>query len=160
MIQGSAGFLGIWQLTVSVAEHLGRGPVYDDARRTADLLGLPLLNVGCPGNGLLSPHPCGDVCIDLDPGRLACCRSAHPILADVRDIPYRDGYFGATMASHVLEHMLTVEDAKQALSELVRVSQGRVFIAYPSKLNPMAWFHPDHHLWVIETPEGLVFEQR
>lgn len=147
------------QLLLSVAEHVDRYAAYLAARRAANARGKPLLNVGCPSAYLLS-HPCGDVCLDIDPGHLALCRSARPTYGDVRAIPYADSTFGAALCSHVLEHMRTVADAERALAELQRVADV-VYICAPSRLGITHWLHPDHYLWVDRLPDGRVrFTQR
>lgn len=105
-------------------------------------------------------HGCGDVCLDIDAGACKICGQAvEQAVADIRDIPYPDQTFGAAFASHVLEHLPTVADAKQALKELYRVAN-EVFIAAPSRQSFIAWLHPDHHLWVKVTPKGVLLTQR
>ncbi len=132
-----------------------RWSAYQQARAMADALGKPLLNVGCP-RIFPGKYPCGDVCLDISPERLAHCQSPEPVLADVRDIPYPDAWFGAALCSHVLEHLPTVEDALQALRELRRVAGGRVYVVSPSRLSLAAWLHPEHRLWVEQLPEGSI----
>ncbi len=132
-----------------------RREVYALARAYADERRKPLLVVGAPK--LNFNHPCGDITIDIDPTWLKYCPNGE--IADVRDIPYPDKYFGASYCSHVLEHLFTVDDCYQALSELDRVSDG-VFIVVPDKSSIAAWFWPGHHLWVIPNENGVVIEQR
>jgi ubiquinone/menaquinone biosynthesis C-methylase UbiE len=80
-------------------------------------------------------------------------------VADVRDIPYPGGYFGAVFCSHVLEHLPTPEDACQAIKEMERVAD-RVFLVVPHKSSIIAWLHPDHHLWVTVDGNSVTIEQR
>lgn len=151
----------LFQGVVLGYERLDRWATYLEARAAADATGRPLLNIGCPGPLGWWAHPCGDVCLDLDPERLRFCRSKLPTLGDIRDIRFPDGFFGAALASHVLEHLPSPGDVDRALAELRRVSNGRVFIAVPVKLNLHAWIHPDHHLWVTKRSDGsLLVEQR
>jgi len=128
--------------------------VFNQARAYADSVGKPLLVVGAPK--LRFNHPCGDVTIDISPEMARFCDGE---IADVRNIPYPDHYFGAAFASHVLEHLPTIEDAFQALSEMERVAD-RVFIASPHKTSIMAWLNPNHHLWVTPSGDGYIIEQR
>ncbi|MDA8186870.1 MAG: methyltransferase domain-containing protein [Dehalococcoidales bacterium] len=145
---------------IQIKEHQERWEAYHKARRAADMVGKPLLNVGCPRKYPLK-YPCGDVCLDIDLRRLYLCQSPFPKFGDVRCIPFPDGYFGAALCTHVLEHLATVADAKLALTELARVSNGQVFLAFPSKSSIAAWVHPEHHLWITQNADGSVqIEQR
>ena len=148
------------QFVMSLVENADRRRAWQTARDEADRRGRPLLNVGCPSTRLLRAHPCGDVCLDSDIRRLAGCQAWEQCLADVREIPYPAGTFGAALASHVLEHLPTPEDAERALAELHRVAEV-VYVVSPSPLNMVAWAVPDHHLWVSHWPDGsLTFQQR
>lgn len=139
-----------YQLTVTAVEKVRVAQEARAARSYADQVGRPLLVVGGPygyrGTGPLHIplHECGDVCADIDQ---APCAGCNWIEADIRNLPFPDHYFGAALASHVLEHMETEEDAIRAWQELHRVSD-RVWSPTPSKLNPWAWMNPRHHLWV------------
>lgn len=127
--------------------------IFQQAKDYAESLGKPLLVVGTPKISLM--HGCGDVTIDIDPGITPCDVE----IADVREIPYTDGYFGAAYASHIIEHLATVDDAKLALNELHRVAD-QVFVVSPSKMSLPAWLNPDHHLWVTASGDGFLLEQR
>ena len=142
------------QTTVTLAGIKERHTIYQQARQFADETGKPLLVVGAPK--LLLFHGCGDITIDIDPNLGTPCDVE---LADVRQIPYPDGYFGAAFVSHVLEHLATIEDAEDALNELHRVAD-KVFVASPSKFSMIAWIHPGHHLWVTSSGDGYMLEQR
>lgn len=149
-LQGLGAYLGAVQLM----EQGKRKTAYSAARESALLSGKPLVVVG----GNKNRHPPGDVCVDLNPGSCTGGRFAY-IQADIRRIPLPDGYAGAVYASHVLEHLPTVEQAQLALAELSRIG-GDVYVVAPSKLDPIAWIHPDHHLWVHAGASGIRFEQR
>ena len=132
-----------------------RRQIFKQARGYADSVGKPLLVVGTPK--LAFPwHPCGDVTIDITPNIPTYCQYQ---IADIRDIPYHSGYFGAAYASHVVEHLATIEDAKAAFDEMERVAD-KVFIVSPHKSSLIAWIHPEHHLWVTPSGDGYVIEQR
>jgi len=131
-----------------------RRQVFKQARDYADSVGKPLLVVGSPK--FRYNHPCGDVTIDISPEMAKFCDG---LVADIREIPYPNGYFGAAFASHVVEHLAMIEDAKVALDEMYRVAD-RVFIVSPRKSSLMAWVNPGHHLWVIPSGDGYVIEQR
>jgi len=131
-----------------------RRQVFNQARDYADSVGKPLLVVGSPK--FRFNHPCGDVTIDISPEMAKFCNG---LVADIREIPYPNGYFGAAFASHVVEHLATIEDAKAAFDEMERVAD-RVFIVSPHKSSLMAWIHPSHHLWVTPSGGGYIIEQR
>lgn len=131
-----------------------RRQVFNQARDYADSVGKPLLVVGSPK--FRFNHPCGDVTIDISPEMAKFCDG---LVADIREIPYPSGYFGAAFASHVVEHLATIEDAKAAFDEMERVAD-RVFIVSPHKSSLMAWIHPGHHLWVTPSGDGYIIEQR
>jgi len=146
------------QSVLTAREYAEREQAYLSARSMADATGKPLLNIGCPSSRLLA-YPCGDVCLDIDPQRLATCHGT-PRLANVTSIPYADGTFGAALCLHVLEHLPTVADAERAFAELQRVA-GAVYVCSPSRFSLQAWLHPDHSLWVDHQSDGsLRFEQR
>jgi hypothetical protein len=131
-----------------------RRQVFKQARDYANSVGKPLLVIGAPK--LRFNHPCGDVTIDISPEMAKFCNG---LVADIREIPYPSGYFGAAFASHVVEHLATIEDAKAAFDEMERVAD-RVFIVSPHKSSLMAWIHPGHHLWVLPSGDGYIIEQR
>lgn len=141
-------------LTVSI-EVSERRSVFNQAREYANSVGKPLLVIGAPKR-FTRYHPCGDVTIDIDPSIPTDCEVQ---IADVRDIPFPDEYFGAAFCSHVLEHLPTIEDAAQALDEMERVAD-RVFVVSPHKMSLIAWIHPEHHLWVTPSGDGYILEQR
>lgn len=131
-----------------------RRRIFAQARDYAHSLGKPLLVAGSPWRGFT--HPCGDVTIDISPRKAEFCGGE---IADIRDIPYSDHYFGAALASHILEHLPTIEDACQALDEMHRVAD-KVFVVSPHKTSIMAWLHPNHHLWIMPSGDGYIIEQR
>ena len=131
-----------------------RRRVFQQARDYADSLSKPMLVVGAPK--FTFNHPCGDVTIDINPGVPTSCDYE---VADIRAIPYPSGHFAAAYASHVLEHLPTIDDAILALNELERVAD-KVFIVSPHKMSLAAWLHPSHHLWVTATGDGYLIEQR
>ena len=158
------GMLG-WQALVLYGEGKERWRAYESARAYADGVGKPLLVVGGrwganPLRRLLRipAHGCGDICLDTE--EHACTGCPAFIAADIRDIPLPDKYAGAALASHVLEHLPTIEDAQKAIAELHRVADA-VYIVSPFKQDILAWLIPEHHLWVEQRPDGSVFlEQR
>jgi hypothetical protein len=131
-----------------------RRRIFRQAREYADSVGKSLLVVGTPK--LRWTHPCGDVTIDIDPGLTQWCNTE---IADIRAIPYADQYFGAAFCSHVLEHMTTVADCCKALDELHRVAE-KVFVCLPQKNSILAWINAKHHLWVKQSDDGYVIDQR
>lgn len=144
----------VYEGIIQLDELAERQRVFQQARDYADSVRKPLLVVGAPMFSV--NHPCGDVTIDISPEKAAMCNGE---VADVRNIPYPDKYFGAAFASHVLEHLETVKDARIAISELHRVAD-KVFIVVPSKWSLAAWLYPEHHLWLTPGNGSFIIEQR
>ena len=112
------------------------GLVFREAKRTAEIAGKPLLNVGCKR----SYTDDSDINLDIVPRKVP-----RFIRGDIQNLSmFDDKQFGAAYASHVLEH---VDDPDAALSELYRVAE-RVFVITPLPVYPGAWFHPEHK-WVF-----------
>lgn len=154
-VKAIAGYTGL----LAAAEQVERDSKYRHAARWAALEHKPLLLIGGPLGAagwrrtfLFRAHGCGDVCLDLDARACGACPSVE---ADVREIPFPEGYFGAALASHVLEHLDTPADAVTALNEMARVAD-HVLVACPSKLSPFGWLAPGHNLWVHQRPDGSV----
>ncbi len=142
----------VWQLIILRNENRDKSHKYEAACAYCTSCSKPLLVVGGPwgirrARRLLNKpaHGNGDICIDIDPRALEGHPS--PVVANVTHMPFEDKAFGAVFVSHVLEHLPTTEDAKQALEELNRVAD-KVFIVYPSRTSIGGWLTPGHHLWV------------
>lgn len=155
MIPAPLIMMGIKEGAQLIYELRERREVFAQARAYADSVGKPLLVVGAPKRAYKN-HPCGDVTIDNSPDVLASCPYE---IADVRNIPYPDKYFGTSFCSHVLEHLATIGDARRALAEMERVSD-KVFVVSPHKESLAAWLHPEHHLWLDENDKEFIIEQR
>ncbi len=86
-----------------------------------------VLEVG-PGEGIVTAM------LRRDGVRVVTCDIAEDLRPDVVGsvvaLPFRDGEFELAIAAEVLEH-IRFEDVPQALSELRRVSGGRVLISLP-----------------------------
>ena len=160
----------LWQATVFAQSFFERQSQYKQAREYADAVGKPLVVVGGPygagwlsfirRSGIFQPfvHGSGDVCYDREAG--ACQGSPHYILGDIRDMSvFPSKTFGAAFASHILEHMPTVEDCIQAWNELHRVAD-KVFVCVPSRQSVHAWLIHDHYLWVDIAEDKLYIEER
>ncbi len=156
--------VGSWQLVVWLVETLDKNKKYKAAEAYARESGKPLLVAGGPwGNKQIRhrlnipAHGNGDVCLDVDRKAIG----SHPkgVIADVTHIPFADKSFGAAFASHLLEHLATIDDAKKALAELNRIAEA-VFIVYPSRQSIAGWAIPDHHLWVWQKNNTTYLKQR
>lgn len=120
------------------------------ARKYADAQGKPLLNIGAGTNktAFYGPTLYGDVNCDLS-GRKDCPHGTpgEVTYADAQDLSqFRDGEFGAVLASHLLEHL---PNPQKALSEWLRVVGGdkdALFVITPCPWVPHTWLHPGH-LW-------------
>jgi len=118
-----------------------RKVLYHQAEDYAIMIGKPLLVVGNPKGR----HPCGDVNVDLD-------GSVCPMFeqASIEDLNmFSDGKFGAVFVGHVLEH---VDNIEKAYSELVRVIDDVVYVAYPDWYSLIAHLHPDHKWLILSAP--------
>jgi len=155
---------GIWQLMVLRRETIDKNVKYKAACDNAENCGKPVLVVGGPwgtraGRRIFKKpaHGSGDVCLDIDPRAL----TGHhcPVVASATHIPFADKTFGSVFLSHVLEHLPTVEDAKQAIEEMKRVAD-EVFIVYPSRQSIGGWLTPGHHLWVWQDGDKIYLKQR
>lgn len=146
------------QAAVVTREKIERLDTFDEAFAFARASGKPLLVAGGPWGGASfrralnwQAHGHGDVCLDL---KSEACGESHFVFGDVRDIPFPNGHFGAAFCSHVLEHLPTPEDCWDAVAELQRVAD-EVFICVPGKGGLLAWFAPEHRLWVT-MEDGVV----
>jgi len=156
--------LGGWQLVVWLSEIRDKNRKYRVASSYALERNKPLLVVGGPwGNKRIRhwlnmpAHGNGDVCLDIDRRAI----DGHPcgVIASATRIPFSDNSFGAAFASHLLEHLPTTDDAKQALAELNRIAEA-VFIAYPSRQSIAGWVIPDHHIRVWQKGDRTYLKQR
>jgi hypothetical protein len=155
---------GLWQLAVWIIENRAKSRQYKAACACAQEKGKPLLVAGGPWGvtrtrrRLNRPaHGYGDVCLDID--RRALGDHPRGVVANVTHIPFADKSFGAVFASHLLEHLPTVDAASQALDELNRVAEA-VYIVYPSRQSVVGWAIPDHHLWVWQKDSTTYLRQR
>lgn len=156
-----------WQVAVHAYQLLQRSRVYTLARRHADVAAKPLLVAGGPYGASrgyfwwrilkLPPHGYGDVCLDISPK--ACKGAPKQVIADVREIPFPDKYFGAAFCSHILEHMQNLKEGQKAVNELLRVTN-KVFVLGPSKQSILAWLTSGHHLWAYQKEGTIILEER
>lgn len=154
MIKAILAGIAIREGILQLNELQERNQIFNQAREYADSQGKPLLVVGTPKHTF--SHPYGDVTIDTDPRKMG---QGNTEIADVREIPYPNHYFGAAYCSHVLEHLPAIEDACQALDEMERVAD-KVFTVSPHKASLMAQIYPGHNLWITPSGDGYIIEQR
>jgi len=164
VVLGLLAVVGIWQLVVWMLEIQDKNRKYRAATSLARERTKPLLVAGGPWGGKRARHwfnkPAhgeGDVCFDIDRRAI----DGHPcaVVASVTHIPFSDNTFGAAFASHLLEHLPTVSEARQALDELNRVAE-TIFIVYPSRQSIAGWVIPEHHLWVWQEGNSTFLKQR
>lgn len=122
------------------------------ARAYAVRVRKPLLNIGAgtPNSSLrvvlFGPTLWGDVNIDIAAPRNVRHGPNEVSWGDAHDLSeWPDQYFGAVIASHVLEHL---ERPDIALREWHRVAE-KVFTVVPPWWAPHTWTHPGH-LWFID----------
>ena len=164
ILLGTVLGVGSWQIIVWFSETIDKNRKFQEANSFAAEQGKPLLVVGGPwGNKRvrhwlnMPAHGNGDVCLDIDRRAI----DGHPcgVIASVTRIQFSDNSFGAAFASHLLEHLPTTNDAKQALAELNRVAEA-VFIVCPSRQSVAGWVIADHHIWVWQKGDRTYFKQR
>jgi len=120
------------------------------ARHYAQTRGKPLLNIGAgtAQTAIFGSTLYGDVNCDLN-GRKDCPHGTPGAVtyADAQDLSdFKDGEFGAVLASHILEHL---PDPHKAISEWRRVVGGdnnALFVVTPCPWVAHTWLHPGH-LW-------------
>ena len=136
------GTVGAYVLDVLVRPAL----VAREAQTFARAMRKPVLNVGAgtPGSSLrtvlLGPTQWGDVNCDIAAPRAQPCAPHAVCYCDGAKLPYPNKFFGAVVASHVLEHM---KDPSVALAEWHRVAD-RVYVIVPKWWAPHTWLHPGH----------------
>jgi len=159
----SAGIL-LWQFIIWMREIQYKNKQCQLAIEYSRQFKKPLLVAGGPWGGRpwrrrlkIPAHAMGDVTIDISQTAV----EGHPkgVVANVTNLPFPDKTFGAALASHLLEHLYDVNEAKRALSELNRVAD-KVFIACPSRQSIAAWIIPDHRLWVWQKGNDIFLKQR
>jgi hypothetical protein len=164
VVLGILAAVGLWQLAVWMLEIREKNRKFRAATAEARDRRKPLLIVGGPWGGkqyrhwFKKPaHGGGDFCIDIDPRALRGHSGA--AVASVTHIPFSDKVFGAAFASHLLEHLPTVGDARRAMAELNRVAEA-VYLVCPSRQSIAAWVIPEHHLWVWQEGSRTFLRQR
>lgn len=81
--------------------------------------------------------------IDISPVAVAAAAARHPdlesVVADVRNLPFKDGSFAAVVSNSTLDHFTGGEEVAAALSELSRVLRpgGRLILTMDNPLNPL-----------------------
>ena len=135
-----------WQAAVVAGEFALRRRRYREALAAARRRGKPLLVVGRPG-GWPRVYGGGDATVDLDP-RVARDCPGTAVVADVRQLPFPDGRFGAAFCSHVLDCLPTPQDVACAWAELRRVAE-EVFLCTTHPQNLFwRWVAPEIRVWV------------
>lgn len=153
----------VWKVAGAVAATylidvpIRRAIIAKQARQYADSKKLPLLNIGAgtPSTALFGPTLYGDVNCDLSGKKdVAHGTSGQVTYADAQDLKdFKDGQFGAVLASHLLEHL---PDPEKALKEWRRVVGGdekALFVITPYWWAPHTWLHPGH-LWYATDGHG------
>lgn len=131
--------------------------VADEARRAARARRKPLLNVGCGTSqsslraALFGPTLWGDINCDIAAKGEWRLGDRQPCYGDIHQLPFPDKYFGAVIASHVVEH---VDDPHRAMRELHRVADS-VFVIVPKWWAPHTWLHPGHQWFFDDNGQRL-----
>jgi len=155
---GAAVVFVLSQMIVVAVEYFLRWNKFRQAAAFARSLGKPLLVVGRPGSPARI-YGCGDVCLDAD-CRVGIDCPAGGIVADIREIPFEKGYFGAVFCSHIVEFLPDVADARKAIAEMERVGD-RLFLCYTLEPNLLwRWFGRTTRLWISPRKKSLMIKKR
>ena len=128
MIGWAIAAFAAWEGFIFVKQLNERYLVWDWAKKYREETGKPILLIGLRVNPLHPPNREADTVVDLGPEVL---NIPNGVQASVLDLPFQDGQFGCAILEHVAEHMQSVEDVEQAISECVRVAD-YAFILVPS----------------------------
>jgi len=106
----------------------------------------PVLEIGSGHR----PYPQSQVLVDkfleADQREAALETGGRPlVVADIEDLPFKDGAFAYSICSHVVEH---AEDITRAFGELQRVSRAG-YIETPSALFELIEPHRSYHRWML-----------
>jgi len=161
---GTITAICIWQLIIWLNETRDKRRKYREAACQAEKAGKPLLVAGGPWGALplrywlrIPAHGGGDVCLDIDWHALRGHESG--VVSDIKYIPFQEKSFGAIFASHILEHLDTVDDAAMAINEFKRISDA-VYIVSPSRQSIAARIRNGHHLWLWQKGNVVFIKQR
>lgn len=126
--------LACTEILNQLQEFRDRAAYFRKAYSISRQLNKPMLLVGRPK----ARHPCADYNLDIDPEIARECPNW--VIADARNIPFPDGFFGSLYVGHVIEH---IPNPWAALMEFQRVSD-YVVVLYPRYSSWLARLHPDH----------------
>jgi hypothetical protein len=127
-------WLAAWETVWWAHRIYHRNTLYRQAARCAAALGRPLVVIGAPDRGTTNGPGQGDLVIDIAPSQ--CSNS---IQADIcHEIPLPDDCC-VVFVSCVLEY---VDDIDAALSEILRVSGGHVYMACVESWTLTAYLYP------------------
>jgi hypothetical protein len=144
-----------WGLSAWLADLIFRRiPALHDARKYADSVGKPMINVGAGtwNSWLTGPLLGGDVNCDIAADQKVGCARKTVCYCDATDLSqYPDKHFGSLVALHILEHL---DDPDKALKEWSRVAD-KLFVVVPRWWSALAILHPGH-MWYFPNgnPEG------
>jgi SAM-dependent methyltransferase len=111
-----------------------------------------VLDVGCGTGYLLGALATGSavqrrftgVDFQIDPGLPQRYPAMQFREADIERLPFADGEFDTVICTHVLEHVLNIE---QAISELRRVARRRLLVIVPLEREYRFTFNPHVHFF-------------
>jgi len=109
--------------------------IFDEARRKADEVGLPLVNYGCGGWFTYAIRH-SDYNLDIIPRNV---QNFILVEADTARLPFDDKSV-VIYCSHVLEH---TENPEHLMSEFERVSD-YIYLVLPKPWFIQTWMNPDH----------------
>jgi len=131
-----AKFAAIWELGWWQQRNSARTRVMLDAALRAKELGRPLLVIGAPDHGFTSGYPCGDITADAEPS--SSCPNFVSIDLSNQALQLADNSVVVFIAG-TLEY---VPDLPRALSELIRVSGGEIYVVRIQPWTLTAYFAP------------------
>lgn len=134
-------FVILYESSIGVSRKFKRRRVFEMAKRRSKEIGLPLLVIGDPYNGLMSittgaEYECGDVCLDLT-GCTRCPNGIKGKLEELLQTLKLDDY--VVYISCVLEY---VDDLELILSYLTKMNHKNLFIVNVEWFSLTAYFYP------------------
>jgi hypothetical protein len=146
----------LYESMIGILRKLNRRRVFRMAKQRAEAVGLPLLVIGDPYNGLMSiatgpDYGCGDLCLDLT-GCPRCPVGSKSKLEDACSHLNFDNY--VVFISCVLEY---VDDLPLIMKYLNRMNPDNLFVVNVEPYSLTAYLYP-YYLTNEEPPKYVIYD--